>query len=320
MSAYRTAVVHLDDRLGDDDHDVAAFGGLQDSAPRAGLLALHARMEGVGPGSWQDQRLVQVWFRWADHLVPRRDVGLFTLGCSPRDRERRAALDRLAHAVTAALDGRALTYEQLLDACPALEDRLALRALAVTGKVHIRWDARVLRVLPADPAEIDEEDARRQLLRRFLQWLGPSSPAGFARWAGVSRTDVALTWDALRSGLVAVSVSGKPGWVLAEDEAAFAHHGSRTEGQVRFLPPGDPYLYPTAAQGPRRPPSRDGTQPPGRADPAIGEQPHRPTPPRRSHRRVLGPGRRQADARSLAVANRGRATSSSPRSDCWNRL
>lgn len=136
--------------------------------------------------------------------------------------------------MTAGLDGRALTYKQLLDACPAMEDRLALRALAVTGKVHFRWDARVLRVLPADLAEIDEEDARRQ--RRLLHWLGPSTPAGFARWAGVSRTDVALTWDALRSGLVAVSVSGKPGWVLAEDQAAFAHHGCPAEGQVRFLP------------------------------------------------------------------------------------
>lgn len=87
VSAYRTAVMHLDDRLGlgEDDHVVAAFGGLHDSAPRSGLLALHARMEGVGPGSWQDQRLLQVWFRWADYLVPRRDVGLFALGCSLRN-------------------------------------------------------------------------------------------------------------------------------------------------------------------------------------------------------------------------------------------
>lgn len=79
--------MHLDDRLGlgEDDHVVAAFGGLHDSAPRSGLLALHARMEGVGPGSWQDQRLLQVWFRWADYLVPRRDVGLFALGCSLRN-------------------------------------------------------------------------------------------------------------------------------------------------------------------------------------------------------------------------------------------
>jgi hypothetical protein len=110
-------------------------------------------------------------------------VGVFTLGCAPRDREHRVPLDRLADAVVASLDGRALTYGELADACSALRGvHIALRALAVTGKVHIRWDARTLKVLPAHPAEIDEEDARRQLLARFLHWLGPStaldSPAG----------------------------------------------------------------------------------------------------------------------------------------------
>ncbi len=240
------AATHLDRRLGKEDHEVAAFGGLQDSAPRSGVLALHARMEGVGSGSWQDPRLVQVWFRWADYLVPRRDVGVFTLGCSPRDREHRVPLDRLADAVVAALDGRALTYGELADACPALRDRLALRALAVTGKVHIRWDARTLKVLPANPADIDEADARRQLLGRFLHWLGPSTAAGFARWAGVTRPEAELTWDAIRSGLVAVSVPTKTGWVLAEDEDAFTHPRPPAQGQVRFLPPEDPYLYPHA--------------------------------------------------------------------------
>jgi hypothetical protein len=62
----------------------------------------------------------------------------------------------------------------------------------------------------------------------------------------VTRPEAELTWDAVRSGLVAVSVATKTAWVRAEDEDAFTHAGSPAQGQVRFLPPGDPYLYPHA--------------------------------------------------------------------------
>lgn len=244
LSAYRLAVTHLDRRLPGDEYPAAAFGGLQDTVPRAGLFSLHARLEGVGPDSWEHPLLVQVWFRWADYLVPRRDVGVFTLGASPRDPDRRAALERAADAVVAALDGRALLYRELEAAGPGLADLRQLRDLAVTGKVHIRWDASKVWVIPASPAAIDEEDARRQLLRRFLHWLGPATPAQFARWARVNRSDAAATWQAERSDLVPVGRDAEGGWVLAEDEPGLRSPAAPAEGSVRFLPLGDPYLYP----------------------------------------------------------------------------
>src|SRR5262249_45136516 len=58
----------------------AAWGGLQDTAPRSALLSLHARAAGVGPDSWADERLAQVWGpRLAVYLVPWNDYGVFTV-------------------------------------------------------------------------------------------------------------------------------------------------------------------------------------------------------------------------------------------------
>lgn len=241
VAAYRLAVTHLDRRLPVTEYPAAAFGGLQDTAPRAGLFGLHARLEGVGPSSWEDPQLVQVWLRRADYLVPRADVGIFTLGASPRDGERRRELDRLADSVLAALGGRPLTYRQLEACCPALAHTRDLRRLAVTGKVHIRWDASTVQVIPATPAELDEEEARRALLQRFLHWLGPASAAQFARWAGVSRADATATWRAERCRLAPV---GEEAAVLAEDEPAFRSPAVLPGGHARLLPLGDPYLYP----------------------------------------------------------------------------
>src|SRR5207248_2710187 len=61
--AYRLVAMQLHRRLPAGRCDAAAFAGLQDSVPRAGLLALHARMKGVGPGTWEDAALAQIWFR-----------------------------------------------------------------------------------------------------------------------------------------------------------------------------------------------------------------------------------------------------------------
>lgn len=253
VAAYRLAAMHLDRRLGADEHGPAAYGGLQDTAPRAGLLALHARMDGIGPGSWEDPRLAQVWLRWADYLVPRSDVGVFTLGAAPRDPDLRRRLDDRADAVVAALDGRALSYRQLAAVRPDLRDSRVLRPLAVTGKLHIRWDASSMRVVPAVPAEIDEEEARRELCRRFVHWLGPATADRFARWAGVGRSDAEATWRAIGPELVAAGT----GAILAEDEALLNRPAAPPEG-ARLVPHGDPYLYPHGGlRVPQPPPGLD---------------------------------------------------------------
>jgi DNA glycosylase AlkZ-like len=237
--------MHLVERLPSGSHELAAFGGLQDSAPRAALFALHARMQQIDPGGWEDPSLVQIWFRMADYVVPRRDVGVFTLGALPRDPEQRAALHDLADRVLRVLDGQHRRSREVTAAIPELDapGMGRLRQLSVTGKLNIRWDARTVTVLPAVRPDIDEEDARRELARRFLHWLGPASPSQLAKWAGIDRSDAETTWRALGRELVPVVTTYGTGMMLAADQERVSTVQGRAVG-ARLLPLGDPYLYP----------------------------------------------------------------------------
>ena len=213
---------------------------------RAALFALHARMHEVESGGWEDPSLVQIWFRMADYVIPRRDVGVFTIGALPRDPERRAALHALADRVLQVLDGAPLRSREVTAAIPELDVQgmAPLRQLSVTGKLHIRWDASTTTVLPADPPEIDEEEARRELARRFLHWLGPAGPAQLARWAGIERADAEVTLQALADELVPVAISQGAGVMLAADHERLSTVERGAAAGVRLLNLGDPYLYP----------------------------------------------------------------------------
>jgi hypothetical protein len=246
VAAHRRQVMHLLERLPPGSHERAAFGGLQDSAPRAALFALHARMQQVHPDAWEDPLLVQIWFRMADYVVPRRDVGVFTIGALPRDPERRAALHDLADSVLGVLDGEPRSSREVAAAIPELDVQgmTPLRQLSVTGKVNIRWDTRTTTVVPAAPSDIDEEDARRELARRFLHWLGPANPSQLARWAGIDRSDAEATFRALGRELVPIATARLTGtMMLASDEERMSTPQGRAVG-ARLLPLGDPYLSP----------------------------------------------------------------------------
>lgn len=244
----RAVAMHLHKRLPAKGLPDAAFGGLQDSAPRSALLSLQARVDKVEPASWEDPSLVQIWFRWADYVVALRDVGVFTLGCLPRDAEQAAALHRLADAMVSVLDGRALHPEDITRALPDLPNPFAIRSACVTGKIHIRWDARSIAVIPADSPEINPEDARIELARRFLRWLGPATMDRFAKWAGIPREDAAATWKALTPELLPVDFEGSARWILTKDESRLM--GVPELEGIRLLPQNDPFLYLDAPKNP----------------------------------------------------------------------
>lgn len=244
VAAFRVHASSLDRRSPAGSLARGAWGGLQDSAPRSALLSLHARVEGVDPGSWEDDQLAQVWFRWADFVIPRADVAVFTRGALPRDERRAAALDDLGEAVASVLDGAPRPTREVEARLRGLPHPSLVRAAGVSGRFLIRWDARttVLLPTPSTPTRsvVEAERLRLELARRFLSWHGPARPDGFARWAGVSREDAAATWTALSPELVAVTVDGRERSALGGDVTAL-HSPAPVRG-VRLVPAGDPLL------------------------------------------------------------------------------
>ena len=237
---YRLRASHLDAKLPPGAFADAAWGGLQDSVPRGGVIALHARVEGTQPDSWEDPSLVQIWFRGgADYIVPRADVGVFTLGARPRDPELAARIDRLADEIHSVAQGETLTVRELATRL-SHGDRILVKITGPTGRVHIRWDASNIWLIPAERPDIDPEDARLELGRRFISWFGPTTKAALARWTGVSKEDATATWHALEPELVEVTISGggapqgESRFVLAT--ALDALTGAKPVEGVRLIP------------------------------------------------------------------------------------
>jgi hypothetical protein len=240
---HRARASHLDRKLPRGSFPEAAWGGLQDTVPRSAVIALHARVQGTEPGSWEDPSLAQIWFRGgADYVVPRRDVGVFTLGSAPRDPERMAALERSADAVHRATRG-AMTLVRDLPADLRGPPTWGARRSSPTGRVHIRWDASNIWVIPVPRPEIDVEEARRELARRFLHWFAPASLRRMTVWTGATAADARATWAAIAGDLVEVDVEDDPAAerrsVLADDLERLRTAGP-IEG-VRLLPIDDPF-------------------------------------------------------------------------------
>jgi hypothetical protein len=245
---YRALVSHLKEKLPLRSIANAAWGGLQDSVPRGGVISLHARVVGTKPDSWEHPSLVQVWFRGgADYIVPRRDVGIFTLGCLPRDRARAKELERLADEIHRVTKGQTMLVREVATQLghPSAGDPLHPRASSTTGRVHIRWDASNIWLIPVGRPTIDPEDARRQLARRFLHWYGPATRQRLASWTGVKPAEAAETWKALEPELAEVQIEGSARarperlFMLEADMEALAQ--SEPIQGVRLLPQDDPF-------------------------------------------------------------------------------
>jgi hypothetical protein len=137
--AFRRRVGALDERMpmGSQSLRRAAWAGLQDSMPRAALLSLHARVDGVEPSTWEDPSLAQLWGpRYSTYVVAKRDFALFSLGRLPEDPKSRLRAERMAERLHAHLDGTRMTDRE---AGRALGVGNALRYAATTGTVAIRW-------------------------------------------------------------------------------------------------------------------------------------------------------------------------------------
>jgi hypothetical protein len=236
--AFRRRVGALDERMPMGSHSLrrAAWAGLQDSMPRAALLSLHARVDGVEPSTWEDPSLTQLWGpRYSTYVVAKRDFALFSLGRLPDNAKGRLRAERMAERLHAHLDGRRMTDREV-----GLGS--AVRYAAPTGTVAIRWDgARAPTVWTVVAAEIDPADACRELARRYLHIFGPATVRGFARWAGISRRSATDAFASLEGSLLPVRSPLGDEWLLAEDEPAI-YAGETAGAPPRLLPSGDAYF------------------------------------------------------------------------------
>ena len=243
--AFRRRVGGLDERRprGPESLQEAAWAGLQDSMPRAALLSLHARVEGIEPSSWEDPSLAQLWGpRYSTYMVAKRDFALFSLGRLPDDVRSRQRAERIAEQLHAHLDGARMSDREAGQALGVNPN--TFRYAAPTGTVAIRWEgARAPTVWTVVAPEIEPAAACRELARRYLHIFGPTTADGFARWAGISRRSAAAAFAALEGSLLPVRSPLGDELLLAEDEPAMRAAAAETgAAPARLLPSGDAYF------------------------------------------------------------------------------
>ncbi len=240
--AQRRSVQALDERLhaGPEALRRAAFAGLQDSVPRSALHSLHARVEAVTPGAWEDPSLIQVWGpRYTAYVVPAADAAIFTLARLPLSGPLRVRAEELALRLNAHLGGRRMTYGQAGQALGVHPN--SLRYASLTGTVLIRWEgARQPTVWTVPAPAIDAVEARRELARRYLRWYGPTTADAFARWAGIDGPAAHAAFEELGPSLPPVRSALGDAWILAAAEPSF-RAAARPPAPARLLPSGDPY-------------------------------------------------------------------------------
>ena len=255
--AFRRRVGGLDRRLpsGASSLRQAAWAGLQDSMPRAALLSLHARVEGIGPAALDDPSLAQLWGpRFSTYVVPKRDFALFSLGRHPESGKARERAERLAQRLHAHLGGARMPDREIGRALGLGNE---LKYATTTGTIAIRWEGARAPVIWSVPAPtIDADEACRELARRHLRVFGPTTAGGFARWAGISRAAAAGAYASLEDSLLPVRTPLGEEWLLAEDEPEL-RAAKNEPAPARLLPSGDAYFLLDGAERELLVPSAD---------------------------------------------------------------
>jgi hypothetical protein len=239
--AFRRQVGALEARMppGPESLRRAAWAGLQDSMPRAALLSLYARVEGVGPVALEDPSLAQLWGpRYQTYVVPMRDFPLFSLGRLPDGQGSRAGRGPgPPHARPAR--GRSDDGSRPRS-CARPRKRDAVRRDDGHGGDPLGGCTCAARLDGSRPGR----RTRRCLPRArsaLPACLRPDNGRRFARWAGISRRSAADAFASLEGSLLPVRTPLGDESLLAEDEAAM-RAAETAAAPARLLPSGDSYF------------------------------------------------------------------------------
>ena len=271
-AAWRIRRQHLDQRApaGHMLGVASRLCGLHAQIMSSAELAVWARVEGldrqaVQRALWEDRTLVKTWaMRGTLHLLPAKELPLWHAALSTSRRYLRPAswqkyfgitiedLDRLTEAVAAALDGRVMTREELVQEVGRLTGSAAfgakvaesswgtiLKPAAFTGRLcfgpslgqrvrFTRPDTWLAEAGHSPSPTVDPQAAMAVVTRRFLAAYGPATHRDLARWWGGSGISTARQWIAsLGEEVSPVELDGMRAWMLA------AH-----AREVREIPPG----------------------------------------------------------------------------------
>ena len=251
-----------------------ALCGVHAQLASSAELALWARIDGLRRDEVREaleerRTLVKTWaMRGTLHVLPADDLGLYVAVLAPRwDNPGGAWLrgqgitqeqfDTVVPAVPRALDEQPRTREELAHRIAELagaevRERLLsgwgallkpsahrgelcfgpMRGRNVTFVRPDRWLGGLDRP--------SQEEAERELVRRFLAAYGPATADDLARWLGVRGATPKRIFAALGDELAPVDAGGRAASVLAADVEALSEAGEpRT---VRVLPAFDPYV------------------------------------------------------------------------------
>ncbi|MDQ3879906.1 MAG: winged helix DNA-binding domain-containing protein, partial [Chloroflexota bacterium] len=265
--------------------------GIHAQVMTAAEASIAARVDGltradVQAALWTDRTLVKAsTLRGTLHLHPARELPLW-MAAAGYGREwederwlaqrgmKREQADAVLAAIGDALDGRALTWNELGDEVVRRAGRWAARPLPFVkfGHVAPRWSdllgaaastgrlcygpnrGRNVTFVRADQwigswEAVDRDHALVEVLRRYLRAYGPATPAEFAHWLAAPDDRARNAFTALGPELVEVDVEGYRAWLLAADVPRRARTQVRF---VRLLPAYDCYVIGAGAVGVQR--------------------------------------------------------------------
>ncbi len=227
--------------------------GIQAQVQSAAELAIWTRRrqttrDDVRRALWNTREIVKTSaMRLTLHLIPARDLAFYIAALKPMAI---GTLRRWQARIGATPSHVRAMVEAVVDSLgdePETQRQLVARAKKSAGKAMRSWldhawsavrpavieglivygpprgaeatFVRVDRWLGKQPT-LGVDEARVELLRRFLSAFGPATPHDFAKWSGIRTSEAKRVVESAADELAHVSVDGAPGWILEQDGAA----------------------------------------------------------------------------------------------------